>query len=66
MRFPTKWCYFKKCHFLCERAANSKHQTMKGIAAQSDLRPFARKFSKTDFFLQILPMKDDELVMSEM
>ena len=30
------------------------------------LRTFARKFSNTDFFLQILPLKDDELVMSEM
>ena len=25
-----------------------------------------RKFSNIDFFLKILPMKDDELVMSEM
>ena len=31
-----------------------------------DLRTFARKFSNIDFFLQILPLKDDELVMSEM
>ena len=31
-----------------------------------DLRTFARKFSNTDFFLRILPLKDDELVMSEM
>ena len=30
------------------------------------LRTFARKFSKIDFFLRILPLKDDELVMSEM
>ena len=27
---------------------------------------FARKFSNIDFFLRILPLKDDELVMSEM
>ena len=32
----------------------------------SELRTFARKFSNIDFFLQILPLKDDELVMSEM
>ena len=25
-----------------------------------------RKFSNIDFFLQMLPLKDDELVMSEM
>ena len=30
------------------------------------LRTFARKFSNIDFFLKILPLKDDELVMSEM
>ena len=32
----------------------------------SRLRTFARKFSNIDFFLKILPLKDDELVMSEM
>ena len=31
-----------------------------------ELRTFARKFSNIDFPLQILPLKDDELVMSEM
>ena len=30
------------------------------------LRTFARKFSNIDFFLKILPLKDDESVMSEM
>ena len=30
------------------------------------LRTFVRKFSNIDFFLKILPLKDDELVMSEM
>ena len=30
------------------------------------LRTFARKFSNIDFFLKILPLKDDELAMSEM
>ena len=30
------------------------------------LRTFTRKFSNIDFFLTILPLKDDELVMSEM
>ena len=30
------------------------------------LRTFARKFSNIDFSLRILPLKDDELVMSEM
>ena len=31
-----------------------------------NLRTFARKFSNIDFFLRILPLKVDELVMSEM
>ena len=30
------------------------------------LRTFARKFSNIDFFLKNIPLKDDELVMSEM
>ena len=30
------------------------------------LRTFARKFSNIDFFPKNLPLKDDELVMSEM
>ena len=30
------------------------------------LRTFARNFSNIDFFLKILPLKDDELAMSEM
>ena len=30
------------------------------------LGTFARKFSNIDFFLKISPLKDDELVMSEM
>ena len=29
------------------------------------LRTFARKYSNIDFFLKILPLKDDELVTSE-
>ena len=29
------------------------------------LRTLPRKFSNTDFFLKILPLKDDELTMSE-
>ena len=32
----------------------------------SHLRTFAQKFSNIDFFLKISPLKDDELLMSEM
>ena len=36
------------------------------VSTPLSLRTFARKFSNIDFFLKILPLKDDESVMSEM
>ena len=33
---------------------------------RASLRTFARNFSNIDFFLKILPLKDDELAMQEM
>ena len=33
---------------------------------RANWRTFARNFSNIEFFLKILPLKDDELVMSEM
>ena len=39
---------------------------MINCSKKSLLRTFARKFSNIDFFLKILPLKDDELVMSKM
>ena len=36
------------------------------IVEDRSLRTFARKISNIDFFLKILPLKGDELVMSEM
>ena len=36
------------------------------IFHRTELRTFARKFSNIDFLLKILPLKDGELVMSEM
>ena len=36
------------------------------IVVKFYLRTFARNFSNIDFFLKILPMKDDDLAMSEM
>ena len=38
----------------------------KWCAHLHNLRTFARNFSNIDFFLKILPLKDDELAMSEM
>ena len=43
-----------------------KQLETEGKAFHSLLRTFARKFSNIDFFLKILPLKDDELEMSEM
>ena len=37
-----------------------------GIKGWVDLRTFARNFSNIDFFLKFLPLKGDELAMSEM
>ena len=34
--------------------------------ARTSLRTFARNFSNIDFCLKFLPLKDDELAMSEM
>ena len=38
----------------------------KAIIVRPLLRTFARKFSNIDFFLRLLPLKVDELLMSEM
>ena len=36
------------------------------ILREIALRTFTRNFSNVDFFLKILPLKDDEFAMSEM
>ena len=46
-----------KCH-------NQKQ--LRRVTVQRALRTFAPNFYNNDFFLEILPLKDDELVMSEM
>ena len=46
---------------------NSDYLTLPGLSFKIlHLRTFARNFSNIDFFLKILPLKDDELAMSEM
>ena len=47
--------------WICVRSKDAQKQL-----ARTSLRTFARKFSNIDFFLKILPLKDDELAMSEM
>ena len=44
----------------------SCHKMLIDLDEVTILRTFARKFSNIDFFLKIFPLKDDELVMSEM
>ena len=53
-----------QCHLLQIRQKNNNHTEFKNFV--NKLRTFVRKFSNIDFFLKILPLKDDELVMSEM
>ena len=50
-----------KNHTVKERFAAASSCIQRGI-----LRTFARKFPNIDFFLKILPLNDDELLMSEM
>ena len=52
---PTEKC-FKLAQKPCGRVGKRKY----------NLRTFARNFSNIDFFLKLLPLKDDELAMSEM
>ena len=49
---------------LCFTTDLTKDNGLK-TAVSGDLRTFARKFSNIDFFLKILPLIADELVMSE-
>ena len=59
----AKMAIVRRCllrHFgSCRRKPGSRIETR-------GLRTFARNFSNIDFFLKILPWKDDELAMSEM
>ena len=50
----------------CSLPSTVSKNTIKTIGHHSRLRTFARNFSNIDFFLKILPLKDDELVISEM
>ena len=45
---------------------DTKNIPLSRILHDTHLRTIARKFSNIDFFLKILPLKDDTLVMSEM
>ena len=55
---------------ICTKTKNINQVNKQEIKAHTVdincLRTFARKFSTIDFSLKILPLKDDELVMSEM
>ena len=49
----------------CARAELHQRKHARKLCSAT-LRTFARKFSNIDLFLKILPLKNDELVMSEM
>ena len=50
----------------CLQSSLSRILHRKELTLGKFLRMFTRKFSNIDFFLKILPLKDDELAMSEM
>ena len=54
------------CQIYLTKFPGNGRYIISGISDRVDLRTFARKFSNIDFFLRILPLKVDELVMSEM
>ena len=65
VRFGQIFAYFGKK--ICQNCRDtSAHGDFFPTRFCQALRTFARKFSNIDFFLQILLLKDDELVMSEM
>ena len=49
-----------------KRIEQTTHAGLFYSSINVELRTFAANFSSVDFFLEILPLKDDELVMSEM
>ena len=53
------------CMYVCKDEKNDTLTDQKE-GKHPSLRTFARNFSNIDFFLKILPVKFDELVMSEM
>ena len=55
---------FVALHELASASARTLLKLASSVRAL--LRTFARNFSNIDFFLKILPSKDNELVMSEM
>ena len=55
-----------KSHFFSSANENGTVKQNNQSDFKAFLRTFARKFSNIDFFLKILTLKDDELVMSEM
>ena len=69
LNLPPFWrCMFlwKWCNPFPRARARLKHAHSFDRCGCTTLRTFARNFSNIDFFLKILPWKDDELVMSEM
>ena len=69
------WSYIVDLFAALHELASASARTLLKLASSvrallkpygDTLRTFARNFSNIDFFLKILPLKDDELAMSEM
>ena len=63
------WPSFLAVFFRVTHDGLSERGTTRSVSGEGKkfkLRTFAQSFSNIDFFLKILPLKDDELVMSEM
>ena len=65
------WSYIVDLFAALHELASASARTLLKLASsvRALLKPYGdilRKFSNIDFFLKILPLKDNELVMSEM
>ena len=69
------WSYIVDLFAALHELASASSRTLLKLASSvrallkpygDTLRTFARNFSNIDFFLKILPLKDDELAMPEM
>ena len=58
--------WFRESRLGCTRIARVTSSEKLGTMSKNYLGAYARKFSNIDFFLKILPLKNDELVISEM
>ena len=63
---PWKYTNMAALYYILDSVKLCKNMSTNISRSRRALRTFARKFSNIDFFLKILPLKDDELLVSEM